>query len=406
MSKTFRVVPLEDIYPLADDYGNEFAQRDYSLKVNQEYVKELADSFGPNGEPDEPITLIPEGGIFYVKAGRSRFEAMKLLGTQSCHAVIDDDTSRQAAIETIIRTDTKKKYEGLEKSRAVQQLQMFGDDEYVSKVAGITKEQSARIRKSKKAAGDAAEDMTIDRLIALADFAEDPEAVASLTNCSAREFPAILERLEKERARAQRADSVVAALEERGVRMVDDVTGMKTFAVVSKPSEIPEDIPDGCVATEHSVAGFYAVYQPSEEEQVDDAQEKANATREALLKQFNEGRTARAEWIADLVDNWFFSTANGMIALVESQERRFKFPDVREFVEEHGITVPAGPSEVIQVYVAYDSSAYGIWNSQGELSKTNCECFVNLLDAMEKDGYEPTDEENGIYNKAADFLGR
>lgn len=406
MGKRFEVIQLDDVYPLADEYGNEFAQRDYSLKVNQEYVAELAESMRKTGEPDEPITVIPEGGIYYVRTGRSRYEAMKLLGTRECHAVIDDDTSRKAAIEAIVHTDTKKKYEPSEKSRMVQQLQMFGDDQYVSEEAGITVEQSRRIRKSAKAAGDAAEDMTLDRLIAMADFADDPEAVAALTNCNAREFPAVLERLEKERARAVRASAVVSALEDRGIGVVGDVTGMRAVAVVSKPAEIPEELPDGCVASEHTVAGFYAIYQPAEDEAVDDAEEQAAATREALVKQFDEGRLRRGEWIADLVDNWFFSSPKALIAFVESQERRFKFPDVRGFVEAHGITVPAGPSEVITAYIAHDSSVYGIWNSAGELARQNCENYTKLLDAMMADGYEASDEEIGTYNQAADYLGR
>ncbi len=406
MSKHLEVVSLEDIYPLADDYGNEFAQRDYSLKVNQEYVAELAESMRAKGEPDECITVIPEKGIYYVKTGRSRYEAMKLLGTPECTVIVDEDTSRQAAIEAIIRTDTKKKYEGLEKSRMVQQLQMFGDDQYVSEVAQITVEQSRRIRKSVEAAKDASEDMTLDRLIAMADFAEDPDAVAALTKCNAREFPAVLERLEKEKARRGKEGALVEALTGRGIAIAEDVTGMSAVAVVSKPAEIPEELPDGCVAAKHTVAGFYAIYKPAAEEAVDDAEEQAHVEREANVKLFAQGRELRAQWIADLIDNWHFSLPKALLALVEKQERRFKFPDVREFVEARGITVPAGPSEVIEAYIARDSMAYGIWNAAGELSRANCQNYVELLDAMEADGYEPTDEENGIYNQAADFIGR
>jgi len=83
MSLHIERVRVADVLPLVDEYGNEFAQRDYSLKVNQEYVAELAESMRRTGEPDEPITVIPEGGIYYVKTGRSRYEAMKLLGVSA-----------------------------------------------------------------------------------------------------------------------------------------------------------------------------------------------------------------------------------------------------------------------------------------------------------------------------------
>lgn len=51
MTTTIETVKVEDIYPLEDEYGNDMATRDYSLEVNKEYVRELADSFGPGGTP-------------------------------------------------------------------------------------------------------------------------------------------------------------------------------------------------------------------------------------------------------------------------------------------------------------------------------------------------------------------
>lgn len=34
-------VPIEDVFPLKDEHGNDFARRDYSQKANRDYVARL-----------------------------------------------------------------------------------------------------------------------------------------------------------------------------------------------------------------------------------------------------------------------------------------------------------------------------------------------------------------------------
>ena len=168
-------VSVSKIMPLVDEYGNEFLNRDYTLEVNQAYVKELAASFGPSGEPDEPVKLVRDGGVFRIKAGNSRVRAMKELGTGECWAVIDDEDTVQSVLETVVRTNTKKKYEPIEEARFVQQLAMFGDDEYVGATASIGTEKAAQLRRARAMAGERAEQMTLKRLYVLSEFEEFPE---------------------------------------------------------------------------------------------------------------------------------------------------------------------------------------------------------------------------------------
>lgn len=246
MTLRMETVRLEDVHPIRDEYGNEYTSRDYSAKANKQYVQELADSMRAKGEPDEPITLIQDGGIYYIKAGRSRYEAMRLLGTERCQAIIDEDDTAQSVLETVIRTDTKKKYEAVEESRFVQQLTMFGDDEYVSDVTGIEPEKVAKIRRARVVVDEAGDDMTIDRLFLVDEFSDDPEAVKRLTNCKESEAAQLAERLRRERETRQRQAAFEAALGLQRVPAVKDrqgLQGLAYYVMAPNPAEVADCLP-------------------------------------------------------------------------------------------------------------------------------------------------------------------
>lgn len=305
MSLRMETVRLEDVHPIRDEYGNEYTSRDYSTKANKAYVQELADSMRAKGEPDEPITLIQDGGIYYIKAGRSRYEAMKLLGTEKCQAIIDEDDTIQSVLETVIRTDTKKKYEDVEKSRYVQQLAMFGDDEYVSEVTGIEPEKVAKIRRARVVVDEAGDDMTIDRLFLIDEFSDDPEAVKQLTNCKESEAAAVAMRLRSLRDQKARQAEFVAALSLCGVPVVRDRQGVQGFVyyvLAPKPEEVAQYLPpeweDGQVVAflignrcEIYAAPEIAGDEESEEEQT--TRQQADAYREAI----REMDDARFAWV-------------------------------------------------------------------------------------------------------------
>ena len=145
-------VPIEDVFPLKDEHGNDFARRDYALKANRDYVARLAESFDKSTlQPDEMPVLVQDGGIYYIAAGNSRVEAMRHLGLKFFRAVVLDDTVEEAIekklLETAVRTNVKKTYEDGELAEFTRQLLLFGDDQYVSEVTGIDKARVGRIRK-------------------------------------------------------------------------------------------------------------------------------------------------------------------------------------------------------------------------------------------------------------------
>ena len=236
---------LADVFPVVDEYGNEYTSRDYSTKENQVYVAELAESMRAKGVPDEPIQLVRDGGVYRIKSGNSRVRAMRALGTERCQALVDEDDTVKGVIETVVRTNVKKKYEPVEWSRYVQQLTLFGDDAYVSETAGIDEGKVKRIRRARKAVDDAGDDMTLDRLLLIEEFADDPEAVGTLVRCDESEASWKAAQLRRDRAKREKREAFAAAFEQQGVpvRERGELDGMVYFVTAPSPAEVADYLP-------------------------------------------------------------------------------------------------------------------------------------------------------------------
>lgn len=405
MGAVIETVNIEDVYPLVDEYGNNLATRDYSTKENQEYVKELARSMRAKGIPDEMVTLVRDGGIYRIKAGNSRVEAMKQLGTKTFPAIVEDESTEQAALETVIRTNTKKKYEAAEESRFVRKLQLFCDDAYVAEVTGMEAEKVAKVRRAAEVVDDAADDMSLLRLIAIGEFADDPEAVDALTKCKESEYATMAKRFESRRKKEKGANALREEIERRGIEIVEDAAGMDLVANVNKASMIPEELPDGCVAMPHSITGFFMLLAP-QSEQADPEKDGANDARakaEAMAALYAEGAARRRAWLAEQLA--MQSILPAISHRVEANESRHS-PIVKAFLNATGTErLNVGPSEIIVLFeILNDASGPGITDGAGKYRTKACRNYASLLDAMEADGYEPDDDERDIYKQAKDHL--
>lgn len=222
MARSIQRVKVADIRPLEDEYGNQFLSRDYDLQVNKDYVQRLAESFGPDGEPDEEVKLIRDGDVYRIKAGNSRVRAMELLGTEECWAVIDDEDTVKSVLETVVRTNVKKKYEPVEESRFVQQLTMFGDDEYVGTVSCMGADKASRFRRARAIVGNKAQQMTLDHLSAVSDFEEYPEWADELSACSEDTWRTVASRLKRKKDELEQTVAYEKAAERLRIKLVDE----------------------------------------------------------------------------------------------------------------------------------------------------------------------------------------
>lgn len=407
MATVIETVNIEDVFPLVDEFGNDLARRDYSLKENQAYVQELARSMRSKGIPDEMVTLVRDGGIYRIKAGNSRIMAMRELGTKTFPAIVEDESTLQAVIETVVRTNTKKKYEAVEESRFVRQLAMFGTDEYVAEVSGLTVEKAAKVRRAAKVVEDAADDMSLMRLIAIGEFADDPEAVKALTNCSEREYQTVAKRFEARRKKESAATDLAEELAARGIAVVDDAQGMAMVCNLNKIAQLPEDLPDGCVAMRHSIPGFFMILAPAPEEeppapeQVEE--DSARAEAEAMAELYAEGTVNRRAWLAEQLAAQ--SLLPNLSRLVAENENRHA-PLVKAFIEATDTKhLNVGQSEIVLLFESMnDAPGCGILDGTGKPRPKACERYIALMDAMEADGYEPDEDEQTIYQKATDCM--
>lgn len=396
---TIETVKIEDIYPLEDEYGNDMATRDYSLEVNKEYVKELADSFGPDGTPDELITLVRDDGIYRVKAGNSRVRAMELLGTKECQAIVEDidgeEARAQAIVETVVRTNTKKKYEALEESSFVRQLHMFGDDQYVSEVSGIEVEKVARMRKAVEIVDDAAEDMSLLRLIAIGEFADNEEDVEALTNCKESDFRRVYDGLVRQREARRRCEEIEAALSEAGIELVEERPEGYVYDSWFDKLDDVENLPVDAKVSRNSYGDYYNVYLPAGDDEVD-PEEEAKKEQIALRKaRYEKASESRAAFVAAHVND-------DMHELVEKADDSPYSWDVDHFARKHGIEMPVGPAHVIAAFVVLDSKPYS-WSNEYD-DEDSLKQFIELTDYLKAHGYEPPQEEIDLYDEVREAL--
>ena len=133
----------------------------------------------------KPI-LYKEGGIYWIIDGECRVRAMRAIGTEHFLAEVYDDLddaelARVEAAKALVETDAKLGLTAEEKSRGVQtMLALDIPDEEVAVAARTDAGTVAKARRAARRVQDAAYDMTLDRLAAIAEFEGDDEAVADL----------------------------------------------------------------------------------------------------------------------------------------------------------------------------------------------------------------------------------
>ena len=211
-------IPVGDVYP---DENN--PRKDYGD------LDALAAAFALNetnpGEPFNPIVVVRDGGIYRIVDGERRWRAMRKAGTSRCHAVACDGLDEANAMVAMLATDDKLGLTEIERSRGVQQMLLLGvDPERVERAGRMAKGSAAKVRRARRAVDDAGDDMTLDRLIAIAEFDEegDDDAVARLESCREDEWRKVADGIRREREKQARSAAIRSVLEEQGVRIVDE----------------------------------------------------------------------------------------------------------------------------------------------------------------------------------------
>ncbi len=404
-------VPIEDVMELRDDAGNSLARRDYSLKVNKDYVERLAAKFDPETkQPDELPVLILDGGIYYIMSGNSRVEAMRYLGVKHFAAIVIDDVPAEdiarKMVETAIRTNTKKTYEASEEAEFTRQLFLFSKDEHVSEVTGMDIGKVRRVKRGMARHGEVIDQMTLDwaEAVGEAEEAGDAEMVAALTAASASTWRSAISQVRAKREADERKAALMEALAWAGIAVADgnaDVSGLRYVSSVSTAEDVKRrEWPEGSVAyMQWDTYGY--VYAP--EPEADPAEERAKAERDAALQQWEEAYASRGEWLADHLAE--VEPAHLVSLLPSGSELPVYADDVLDFSEAFDADIPIGPEVTIAAYCALTESAP--WpNSLRSPDPEACRLFVKTTDALEIKGYEPPEAEQRLYQMCVDAIGK
>lgn len=277
-----RKIPVADIYPDEKNPRNDFGD-----------VNALAASFELNslnpGEPVNPPVVVQDGGIYRIVDGERRYKGIKHNKLTSCHVIVCDDMDEANSMVAMLATDDKQQLSDIERSRGVQQMLLLGVDPIkVERTARLAKGDAARVRQAMDKVDDAAEDMTLDRMLAIAEFADDAKTVDLLTNAQGNEWKWMARQARDKKEALLKYEAMVEALNDVGVPLVSNTDDMHFCGGLSSDQISSYDYPEGAVANFSSEGSTTAwIYAP--------ATTYASSAEAAAVRERNEERKRRHE---------------------------------------------------------------------------------------------------------------
>lgn len=408
------LVDIEDVYPYQDG-DVRMNPRDVETPECQAYIDELAEQFRHNrlnpGQPRMRPILYRDGGIYQIIDGECRYWAMRRLGTRKFYADVFDDladaeTSRQEAAKAMVETDCKRPLTAEELSRGVQtMLELDVPDEEVAASARVGADKVRRARRGRRDVGDDAYYMTLDQLAAIGEFDGDEEAVAQLTGCRPSEFRGVYERLVRERDRKRVSDGIAAACRAAGLAGVEQ--GDEGYALVTTiyldekaPEKAREAIEEGGLSGFRLEPVWLNLYRAETEE--DRAQgEEARRERDERTRAFEQAREgwriereAQEAWLAGNLGDLRSMRATAALLADRAME------EASDLISRTGADADFSPTPALVLVgwcrswapddragARFATNARVEWLGYG----SDPDGYVELMDAMEKDGYRQSD---------------
>lgn len=398
------VVNIDDVYP-----------NENNPRKNFEGIKELAESFDLNqerpGEPFIPPILVRDGGIYHIVDGERRYRAMQSRKLSKFTANVCEDFDEANALVAAMATDDKQPLSDIEKSRGVQQMLLLGVDPKSVDKATRSKGKAIRVNHAMLLVDDAAEDMSLDRLLAIDEFADDKQAVERLTNCTEKEWPKIADRLRTKKKRIADYAALRKEIEERGWKIVGhQPEGYKyrTYVERNQLDFVEENyqkaLANGAVFVLHEQdierKAYAEMFVPIKENE-DPEEAKRNQELDEIRAQLDHAAENRKEWIVGKIKN------NDPCPNVEKQLYKaiFRSFQLNEFeINEHKplcmVAKAIGYLNLPKLNGMWVTEIYnGKCTSQGQYE--NFRSYFEPVLSCIVDGYEPCNWEKELYDKCA-----
>lgn len=233
-------------------------------------IEELARSLMANeadpGQPINPIVTVRDGDGYRIFDGERRYQAAKLNGTEELEVIVFGDYQEAQSAFGMLASDNKERLTDQERSQAVQHcLQLGLKPTTVDDIAGLKKGQASKIKKARKALGDAAAQCTIDQLLAassLKDSGATAEEVERVLSAEPEDWETFADaaraRIRKEEFRAAAAK----LLSEHGLELSEEVPEETAYkSMYSKLEKLEEALREG--VPEGSAFIMYGDTRPS-----------------------------------------------------------------------------------------------------------------------------------------------
>lgn len=384
-------VSIDDVYPDPNNPRKKF-----------EDIESLAASFDLNeerpGEPFTPPILVRDGGIFRIVDGERRYRAMKLNRKKSFAANVCEDLDEVNAIMAMMATDDKQPLTDIEKSRGVQQMLLLGVEPTKVDKATKGKGRAKRVNHAMILVDDAAEDMTLDRLLAIDEFSDDPEVVDALTKCKESEWEGIANRARRQIETKKHLQEIRDALIERGYSIVDERPDDYSYygAIFSLTSvEKLTDAPDTTVFYLDTNTNSYDKYCKITKEPEKEAKEAAERKLRDELRESDE----RVEvWFGSHLNNPSSIPTIAQRALDAFIERNETY--IERFQDDLQIDLTCEPCKyVLAVGYSYmrtsvSNLVYGFYSrGLSEWNLDDVEEYLHFIDDARADGYKPEEWE-------------
>ncbi len=423
------VIKMADVYADANNPRRKF-----------DGIPELAASFEYNAErPGEPFTppiVVRDGGIYRIVDGERRVRALKLRKAAQFHANVCDTLDEANALVAMLATDDKQPLTAEEKSRGVQQMLLLGVDPVaVDKSARLAAGTGRKVKKALDAVGDetAAEDMSLDWLLAIQDAEGAPEYQHALMNASAATWPTIYQALQRERQNAKTRRVFAEIVAARGnIAEAPDGERPERPWVYERCFTDPDALRDWLDADENAGAEFMARVQEYNRVELilyrnhaGDAQDAEDGQAEA-----DAAAEAREEWRerCDRMARRMFAFFDGILADA-SKGAPIKQKALDAFWADNaaraaayrdyaGVEVIAGAIAEAPLAVGFQSVykavnpelwAYSSITPEGVTFKSwnvdEGRAFLELAGAMAESGYTPDEYEQETLDAIAEGVG-
>lgn len=390
------VVNIEDVYPDENNPRQKF-----------DGIDELAESFELNkerpGEPFTPPILVRDGGIYRIVDGERRYKALKKRRKTSFTANVCDDMDEANTLMAMLATDNKQPLSELEKSRGVQQMLLLGVDPV--QVDKTTKGVYAkRIKRTMDKIGDAAEDMTLDRMLAIDEFSDDPDIVEKLTNCTEKAWEGIADNARRERKTKKEMAAIQEALIKKGYRVVDEQPEDYYYNGAIRRAKDVEAINDDPNEVVFKLDSYYGRSYEKFKYRPDNKNNEQIAAIRKMKDDIRESEEHRAIWFGDRLDN-----PAKIPCLVELSVKAF-FNNNSQILDHYAddlqVDLECDPCKLALI-VGFEHShrslvAYAAEVMGAKISQWYAEGFYdycNVLDAFIQDGYKPEAWESELFAK-------